>query len=173
MSSLNPCEHKRIGRGVHIFDCAFWGRVPDDVVLANTFVKFAQNPTMKQHLVSTGVQILAKASSFDPVWGIGCRADEPEAQDLCRSRGEQMLGNSLPAVCDTICASEIGLAHPASSHQLCTPITPDGIHEISPAPPRPLAVARAFPRPPFESSTCFSNVAADYSLETFSCRIWC
>ena len=87
MSSLNPCEHKRIGRGVHIFDSAVWDRVPDDVVLANTFVKFAQNLTMKQHLVSTGAQILAKPSSFDPVWGIGCRADEPEAQDLCRWRG--------------------------------------------------------------------------------------
>ena len=37
---------------------------------------------MKQHLLSTGATfVFAEASPFDPVWGIGLRADDPEVQD--------------------------------------------------------------------------------------------
>ena len=36
---------------------------------------------MKYHLLRTGTKILAEASPFDPVWGIGVRADDPDARD--------------------------------------------------------------------------------------------
>ena len=98
---------------------------------------------MKQHLLSTGTKLLAEASPFYPVWGIGLRADNPEAQDPSRWRGKKLLGKALFAVRDALPASEAGLAHPASSHHFFTPTTPDRIHEILPAPPRPLAVGHA------------------------------
>ena len=37
ISSPDPRGHKRIGRGVHNFDCAIWGRVREDAVLAGIF----------------------------------------------------------------------------------------------------------------------------------------
>ena len=84
MSSPDPSAHKRLRRGVRNFDNAFWDRVREDAVLAGNFAKFSQNPTMKYHLLRTGTKILAEASPFDPVWGIGLRADDPEARDSRR-----------------------------------------------------------------------------------------
>ena len=96
---------------------------------------------MKQHLLSTGNQRLAQASPFDPVWGIGLRADDPEAQDSSRWRRKKLLREALSAVRDTLRSSEAGLTHPASCHHFCNSTTTDRIHEIPPAPPRPLALA--------------------------------
>ena len=79
-----------------------------------------------------------------------------------------MLERALSTVRDTLCTSEAGFAHPASSHQFCILTTPDRIHEISPATPRPSAVARACPGPPLESSTRFSDAPADHSPEVLA-----
>ena len=102
------------------------------------------------------------------MWGIGLRADDPEAQDPSRWRGKKLLAKALSAVRDTLRSSEAGLAPPASSHQFCTPTTTDRIHEISPAPPGPLAVARACLGPPLEFSTYFSDAPADHSPEVLA-----
>ena len=84
-----------------------------------------------------------------------------------------LLGKAVSAVRDALRASEAWLVHPASSQQFCTPTTPDEIHEISPAPPRPLAVARACPGPPLEVLTCFSDAPADHSPRDFGYRTHC
>ena len=165
MASSDPREHKRLGRGVHNCDCAVWDRVREDAVLAGAFANFTRNLAMKQHLLSTGTKSLAEANPIDPVGGIGLREDDPEAQGPSRWRGKKMLGKALSAVHDALRVSEAGLAHPASSHQFCTPTTPDRIQEISPAPPRPLAVAIVGPGPPLEFSTFFSDAPADHSPE--------
>ena len=67
MASPDPREHKRLGLGVHNFDCATWNRVRDNAVLAGPFPKFTQNPVMKQHLLNTGTTNLAEASPLDPL----------------------------------------------------------------------------------------------------------
>ena len=40
MASPDPREQKRLGRGVHNFDCATWDRVREDAVLTGYFPKF-------------------------------------------------------------------------------------------------------------------------------------
>ena len=155
MSSPDPSAHKRIGRGVCNFENAVWDRVREDAVLAGNFAKFSQNPTMKHHLLSTGIKNLAEVSPFDAVRGIGLRAYDREARNPRRWRGKKMLGKTLPTVRDAIRAGEAGLATQASSQQFCTPTSTGGIHEFSPAPPRAKALARACPCPPPEFSTCF------------------
>ena len=77
VTSPDPREHKRIGGGVRNFDYVIWGRVWADAVLAATFAKSTQNPAMKQLLSSTGTKLLTEARPFDPVCGIGFRADNP------------------------------------------------------------------------------------------------
>ena len=67
MASPDPGEHKRLDRGVQNVDCTIWDRVREDSVLAGTFAKPTQNPTVKQHLLRTGTNGLAEASPFDPV----------------------------------------------------------------------------------------------------------
>ena len=63
------------------FDNLVWDRVREDAVLAGNFTKFSRNPTMKHHLLSTDTFVLAEASPFNPVRGIGLRADDPETRD--------------------------------------------------------------------------------------------
>ena len=64
------------------FDNAVWDCVREDAVIAGNFATFSRNPTVKYHLLRTGTKrSLAEASLFDPVWGIGLRADDPEARD--------------------------------------------------------------------------------------------
>ena len=86
---------------------------------------------MTYHLPSTGTKTTAEASPFDPVWGIGLRADDPEARDHRRLRGKKLLGKkAISSVHDAICTVVAGLETQASSQQFCTPTTTDGIHEI-------------------------------------------
>ena len=89
MSSTDPRAHKRVGRGVRNFDKAVWDRVREDAVLVGNFAKFSQNPTMTYHVLSTGTKRLAEAGPFDPVWGIGLRADDTEAHNPRRWLGKK------------------------------------------------------------------------------------
>ena len=62
-----------------------------------------------------------------------------------------------------------GLAHPSSSPQFCTPIQPEGIHQINPAPLTRLRLsARACPGPPSEFSIHFSDAPADHSPDVLA-----
>ena len=73
---------------------------------------------MKYHLLSTGTKISAEANPFDPVWGIGLRADDPEARDPRLWRGKTLLGKALSSVRDATRTGEAGLATQASSQIL-------------------------------------------------------
>ena len=79
-----------------------------------------------------------------------------------------MLGKALYSVRDAIRTGEAGLATQASSQQFCTPTTTGGIHEISPAPPRPRSLARVCPGPPTEVSTSFYDAPADSRPEVWA-----
>ena len=56
------------------------------------------------------------------------------------------------------------MGKPASSHQFCTPTSPDRIHEISPA-ASPYGSRPCLPSPSSEFLTCFSDASADNSPE--------
>ena len=75
--------------------------------------------------------------------GIGLQAGE--ASDPSGGEGKKMIGTARSAVRDAIRTSEAGLARPASSNQLYASTSSAGTQEISPAPPRPVAPARAYP----------------------------
>ena len=151
MSSPDPRAHKRIGRGVRNLDNDIWDR--EDAVLASTFVKFAQSPAMKQHLLSTDTKRLAEASPFDSVWGIDLRVDDPEASNPRRWPGIFFSGKVFLPSATLLAQARLGWQNPAFSHQFCTLTSPDGIHETSPTPPRPMALTRACLRLPSEFST--------------------
>ena len=137
---------------------------------AGSSSKFTKNPAMKKHLLSTGTSGLAEAIPFDAVSGICLRAGDPEGQDPFLWRWKHLLGKTFFAVRDALHASEAGLAHPAFPHQFGTPTTSDRIHEISQAPPRPLAVVHACLSPPFDVSTWFFRRARKSQPRGFCCR---
>ena len=82
--------------------------------------------------------------------------------------GNKRIRKAISAVRDAIRTSEAGLANPTSSHQLSTPTSCDGIHDIFPAPPRLTALACACPGPPSEFSTCFSDAPANHSADVWA-----
>ena len=88
MSSTDPSKHKRIGRGVRNFDSSVGDREKQNAVLSGIYVKFTQNPAMKNHLYSSDNKLLDETSPLDPVWGIGFRADDPRANNPCQWRGK-------------------------------------------------------------------------------------
>ena len=123
MYSPDPSAHQHIGRGVRNFNNAVCSRVREDAVLAGNFVKVSQNPTMKDRLLSTGTQKMAEASPFNPVWGIGLRADDSEARDPRRWRGK-------------ICSEKLFL-------RFATPFAP-----VRPGWQREPPLSNSVPRPP-------------------------
>ena len=81
MSSPDPSAHKRIGRGgMRNVDSAVLD-VKQNTVLSGNYAKSTQIPALKHHLLSAGNKRFAEASPLGLVWGIGLRADDPQAKD--------------------------------------------------------------------------------------------
>ncbi|CAB1099329.1 unnamed protein product [Ectocarpus sp. CCAP 1310/34] len=100
MAATDPKTHKFLGRNVRPFDYAEWERRREEVVLTGSYAKFAQNHAMKHHLLETGTRLLAEASPFDRVWGIGMSACFPGASDSSKwaASGKNLLGKALMEV---------------------------------------------------------------------------
>lgn len=98
MSTDNPKEQKELGRLVKNYNEAAWSAVREKVMVAGLFEKFNQIPKLKEALLATGDTIIAEASPYDLVWGIGFTADQPEAVDQAKWRGQNLLGKVLMKV---------------------------------------------------------------------------
>lgn len=62
--------------------------------------KFTQNVELREKLISTGSAVLVEASPKDKVRGIALSADDPDALDMNKWKGENLLGFALMAVSD-------------------------------------------------------------------------
>ena len=71
-------------------------------MLQGNFGKFSQNGRLRDYPLSTGDAVLAEASPYDRIWGIGLTADDPHAQNPMRWRGENLLGFVLMQVRDML-----------------------------------------------------------------------
>ncbi|KAJ8600801.1 hypothetical protein CTAYLR_010000 [Chrysophaeum taylorii] len=91
----SPRRIKELGRGVRNFDARTWGQVAPDIVRSINFAKFSQNDEIRRCLVSTQSKILAEASPYDKIWGIGLDASDPRAKDPRNWPGENHLGEAL------------------------------------------------------------------------------
>ena len=95
MRVSDPKLHKKYGREARIFYTVVWEHERENIVVVSFYSKFTQNPAMRQHLLGTGDRLLAEASPYDTIWGIGYRADHKNA--LCPPvwRGLYLLGKPL------------------------------------------------------------------------------
>ena len=71
MRVSDPKLDKQYGREVRNFDAVVWEHERENIVLVGSDAKFTQNPAMRQHLLGTGDRLLAEASPYDTIWGIG------------------------------------------------------------------------------------------------------
>lgn len=95
MATESPGAAKAVGRRVRGFDEARWAAARYEVVLAGSLAKFGQHPELREVLLGTGRALLAEASPYDPIWGIGLSESHPDARRPSRWRGLNLLGFAL------------------------------------------------------------------------------
>ena len=102
MSAQAPSEYKRLGRIVKHYSEAVWQASRFDIVVKGNLLKFGQNEALKRFLLETGDKILAEASAYDLIWGIGLPAYNPDINDPSKWRGQNLLGQALMTVRDAL-----------------------------------------------------------------------
>lgn len=95
-------EIKALGRKVRGFDENIWNEFKNLIVLTGNYYKFSQLKKARQCLLSTGDAILAEASPYDTIWGIGMTEKEAKQCDINDWRGSNLLGFALMEVREEI-----------------------------------------------------------------------
>jgi ribA/ribD-fused uncharacterized protein len=95
LATRDPGRAKALGRRVRGFDETVWERARFDLVTDGNLAKFAQDPRLRAHLLSTGDAVLVEASPLDAIWGIGLAAADPGARDPRSWPGLNLLGFAL------------------------------------------------------------------------------
>lgn len=98
MSTNNPRKHKTLGKMVEGFDNDMWDKHKEDVLYKALYAKFSQNNNLKQQLLDTKDTIIAEASPYDNVYGIGMASTSSMARDPKKWKGENLLGKTLMKV---------------------------------------------------------------------------
>lgn len=102
MEEQDPRQIKRLGRKVKPFDPIIWNGYKQIIVYKGLWAKFSQNQYYAEKLLDTGNEILVEASPKDTVWGIGLGKTNPDAKDMSKWKGENLLGFTLMQVRDNI-----------------------------------------------------------------------
>jgi ribA/ribD-fused uncharacterized protein len=102
MAAADPQKIKELGRNIRPFNNDVWIACREEIVYNGNLAKFRQNPVLLEKLLETGGSVLAEASPFDRIWGIGLSASDPSARDSSRWRGQNLLGKALMEVRATL-----------------------------------------------------------------------
>lgn len=98
MSTNNPRKQKALGRTVKNFNEEFWSVRAQSIFFPGILAKFQQNDSLKEILLSTEDKIIAEASPYDKIWGIGLAPSDLRAQNKDNWKGTNLLGETLMEV---------------------------------------------------------------------------
>ena len=102
MATTNVAEIKKLGRQVRNYNEHVWNGVRQIIVYEGLYLKFQQNVSLKQDLLSTGDAVLAECAVRDLIWGIGLSMTDPDRFDIEKWKGRNLLGYSLMLVREKI-----------------------------------------------------------------------
>jgi ribA/ribD-fused uncharacterized protein len=102
MAEKSPRAQKLLGRKVKGFDAEIWAECCLELVLPSVQAKFEQNESLGQLLLATRDKIIAEASPYDKIWGIGLSPDDLRARDPKNWDGGNYLGEILMIVRDKL-----------------------------------------------------------------------
>lgn len=71
MKTANQAKIKKLGRAVVNFDEKTWDTKKYEIVVRGNTLKFTQNKNLKTMLLATGTALIAEASPYDNIWGLG------------------------------------------------------------------------------------------------------
>lgn len=100
MEADSPKKMKSLGRKVKNFDPKRWEKHRYEIVLCANMLKFGYDMELLEKLQGTGDAIIAEASPYDKIWGVGMKKRKGlEEKDW---KGENLLGQVLMEVRDCI-----------------------------------------------------------------------
>ncbi|MDO4798483.1 MAG: NADAR family protein [Coriobacteriales bacterium] len=92
LEAPSPKRAKELGRLVSPYDGPLWRDVREQLAYVGVREKFLQNPHIAEALIATGSAVLAEASPYDRVWGVGIGVDDEGFSDLTGWRGDNLQG---------------------------------------------------------------------------------
>ena len=98
LRSDTPQQCKALGKKVTPYDDSQWSKARKDVLLKALTAKFEQNKDLKKMLLDTGDALIAEASPFDRIFGIGMTAEQAGCCPPEQWQGENLLGKVLMEV---------------------------------------------------------------------------
>ncbi|MEL7222406.1 MAG: NADAR family protein, partial [Bacteroidota bacterium] len=98
LQTNDPATQQQLGRKISSFDATQWDQHKLGIVWYGNYLKFSQHPDLAQRLLATDDKILAEASPYDLIWGIGYAASDDRAIDKNQWRGQNLLGEVLMSV---------------------------------------------------------------------------
>lgn len=101
-----PKKLKDLGRQVTGYQEEVWERERMPMMVRACWLKFTQNPAMRDELLATGDRMLVEASPEDDIWGILLAEDDPRSLDPAQWLGRNLLGYALMEVRRLIRAGE-------------------------------------------------------------------
>lgn len=100
LATRKPLSVKQLGRKVRNFDLEKWTAAQQDVMYDALRFKLKSNPELKVALANTRGTVIAEASPYDVIWGIGFAASHPKARQPEFWRGKNLLGEAWMRVRD-------------------------------------------------------------------------
>jgi ribA/ribD-fused uncharacterized protein len=98
LKAQTPKMCKDLGRSRQIpFDEKVWYEHREVIYKEVLLDKFS-NTSLKSQLLATGNKIIAEASPYDKIWGIGLADDHPFVENESKWRGLNLLGKVLMEV---------------------------------------------------------------------------
>jgi len=97
LNEHNPGKIKKMGQQVRNFDQEVWDVAKYDIVVNGNYLKFTQDPRLRRVLCNIE-DLIAEASPYDRIYGIGLHPTDPRTQDPEQWQGENLLGDALMEV---------------------------------------------------------------------------
>jgi ribA/ribD-fused uncharacterized protein len=98
LNTASPASVKGLGKKVKNFDVRLWDAQKANIVFEGNLAKFTQHPDLARQLLNTGDNLIAEASPYDKIWGIGLSAAAARNVEPARWKGQNLLGQILIAV---------------------------------------------------------------------------
>lgn len=91
-----PAFHRKLGRMVKGFKMDVWREHCEEIVYEGNLLKYMKHEHLRKKLLDTGNAVLAEASPYDRLWGIGY--ERHNALENISNWGENLLGKVLMRV---------------------------------------------------------------------------